>query len=302
VVLLTAQGLPWGEERWWSATFVRIAAPVITAPAMVILYLRDTLTVESAFAIFIGTSLISNAPLVYMMFRTGRWRYRARIVREGLRFGSRAWLGNLFNSTYARLDQVLMAGLVVPRELGLYAVAVSVAGVPGSFTGAIATAINPRVAQGRRELVRQSCRVGFFLTLCGTIAMAIIVPFFLPLLFGDGFEESVVLTWILLVGATAYSVFGTLLSAISAAGHPGIAARAQLLILVPTIAALVLLLPSTGAVGAAVITSTSNALLCGVLLIEAPRLMGGRIRDYVVIRPRDLHAIRQAVKARKARS
>lgn len=299
VIMLTAQGLPWGEERWRSATFVRIAGPIVTALAMVALYLSDTLTVEAAFIVFLATSAIANAPLIFFMARSGRWRFRRKIVREGTHFGVRAWMGSLFSATDARLDQVLMAGLVAPRQLGLYAVAVSAASFPSSFVGAIATAINPRVAQGNNELARQSCRVGLFITTIATVVMAALVPFLLPLLFGSDFDDAVVLTWVLLTSAISGTVSGALMSALAAAGSPGSAARAQLFVLVPTVLALIVLLPSTAALGAAIIASASSLFKCAALLRESLRVLGGCLRDYLVIQRADLRAIKLAVQRRR---
>jgi O-antigen/teichoic acid export membrane protein len=135
VTMLTAQGIPWGEERWRLVTFVRIAGPVVTALAMVALYILGSLTVANAFIVFLSANVIANAPLMVMLVRSGRWRFKRGIVREGTRFGFKAWMGNLFTATDARLDQLLMAGLVSPRQLGLYAVAVNMANFPSSFNG-----------------------------------------------------------------------------------------------------------------------------------------------------------------------
>lgn len=302
VTLLTAQGLPWGEERWRTATFVRVAAPVITAVSMTVLYFCDSLTVETAFIVFLGASALANAPLVYLMVRSDRWRFKPKIVREGTHFGVRAWLGNLFSATDARLDQVLMAGLVAPRELGLYAVAVSAANFPSSFIGAVAQAINPRVAQGNTELTRRSCRVSFFITTIATLAVVALVPILVPFLFGDAFKDAIVLTWVLLASTMSGAVSAALLSALSAAGHPGSAARAQLFVLVPTIAALIILLPSTGALGAAVIATVSSIVRCGALLHQALRVLGGRLREYLVIERTDLQAVRLAFQRRRVRT
>lgn len=299
VIMLTAQGLPWGEERWRSATFVRIAGPIVTALAMVALYLADALTVEAGFVVFVASMVIANAPLLYFMVRSGRWRFRRKIVREGTHFGIRAWMGSLFSATDARLDQVLMAGLVAPRQLGLYAVAVSAAGFPSSFVGAISTAINPRIAQGNNELARQSCRVGLFVTTVATVAMAVLVPFLVPLLFGSDFDDAIVLTWILLGSAMSGTVSGALMSALAAAGSPGSAARAQLVVLVPTVIALIVLLPSTAALGAAIIATASSLFKCGALLREALQVLGGRLRDYLIIQRADLRAIRLAIGRRR---
>jgi O-antigen/teichoic acid export membrane protein len=298
VVMLTALGLPWGEERWRFTTFVSIASPVITAIAMLVLYVMGSLTVTAAFLVFLGSSAIAYAPLIFFMVRSGRWHFRRQIARAGIRFGSRAWLGNLFTSTDARLDQVLMAGLVAPRQLGLYAVSVSAANFPSSFVGALSMAISPRVAQGNKELALRSCRVSLLLVSVATVGMAIITPLLLPLLFGEAFRDAVVLTWVLLLSTITGTVSGALLSALGAAGHPGSAARAQLLVLVPTIVALIVLLPSTGALGAAVIATVASFLKLCALLYQAPAILGGRLRDYLLIQRTDLQSILSAAKRR----
>ncbi|HST54662.1 MAG TPA: oligosaccharide flippase family protein [Solirubrobacteraceae bacterium] len=299
VISLTAQGIPWGEERWRLLTFVRIAAPVVTALSMIVLYTVDSLTVASAFVVFIGASLISTAPLVAVMARSGRWQFKRDTMREGTRFGAKAWLGSLFNATDARLDQLLMAGLVSPRELGLYAVAVNVASFPNSFIGAIATAINPRVAQGNNELVKRSCRVSVLLITFATIAMAVVVPIMIRVLFGSAFNGAILLTWVLLVSTISGTVSAALLSALSASGHPGAAARTQMFVLAPTVIALVVLLPSTGALGAAVIATASSLTKFCALLSQALRILGGRARDYLVIQRSDLRSVALAVRSRR---
>jgi O-antigen/teichoic acid export membrane protein len=300
VIMLTAQGLPWGEERWGATTFVSIAGPVLSAIAMVGLYVMGSLTVATAFVVFVGTNFLANAPLIYFMMRSGRWHFRREVVREGTRFGIKVWTGGLFTATDARLDQVLMAGLVSSRQLGLYAVAVSVGNFPGAFVGALATAINPRIAQGNRELASRSCRVSLLIVTVATAAMMAIVPVLLPLLFGKAFSDAVLLTWILLLSAISGTISGALLSALSAAGHPGSAARAQLFVLAPTILSLVLLLPSTGALGASIIATLSSFAKCAALLRQAIAVLGGRLTDYLIIRRADLQSIKMAARRRRA--
>jgi O-antigen/teichoic acid export membrane protein len=299
VVMITAQGIPWGEERWSWTAFVSVAQPIITALAMVALYATGSLTVSNAFAVFLGGSFIANAPLVFFMVNSGRWHFKRQIVPTGIRFGLKAWMGNLFTATDARLDQVLMAGLVSARQLGLYAVAVSAANFPTSFNGALATAINPRVAQGNAQLARQSCRVSLIIVSLASLAMAAATPLLLPLLFGRPFKDAVVLTWVLLASTVSGTITGTLVSALGAAGHPGAAARTQLFVLAPTIIALIVFLPSTGAMGAAIIATISTLVKCAGLLYEAQRVLGGRLRDYLVIQYADLRSIRRAVRLRR---
>jgi O-antigen/teichoic acid export membrane protein len=134
--------------------------------------------------------------------------------------------------------------------------------------------------------------------LIATIGMAALTPVLLPLLFGDAFHGAIVLTWVLLISTVTGTVSGALLSALGAAGHPGSAARAQLLVLVPTVVALVLLLPSTGALGAAVIATVASFFKLCALLREAPRILGGSLTDYLVIQRADIRSVVLAARRR----
>jgi O-antigen/teichoic acid export membrane protein len=184
-----------------------------------------------------------------------------------------------------------MAGIVPASELGQYVVAVTLA----SFGMVVVTALNyavlPTVASGARHAVQPVLR----LTLWGiglvSIALAILAPLVIPLLFGARFAESVPLAQILTLGTPFLAGNAVLTSAFVGDGRPGETAVAETLAAAFTVPALILLLPTYGATAAAMTSVVAYGVSFTFLLYRARRFFGGSFSAFLFPRYADLATI-----------
>lgn len=302
VALLTLSGALWGEEQWRTVSVMRIGGALMALVALALLALLDELTVTSALISLMLASLISSTFVFSVLRGSGRWRYSRPLGREALAFGASNWLASLAILGNLRLDQLLMAGLVSSRQLGLYAVATTVATFSSVFVGALTLGMFPRVARGDPELARRACRIALTLVVLTSAGAAVLLPLLLPLLFGSSFQDAVPMALILLLTGIT-SAFTTVLGiSLAAAGQPRATVRPQVVGLVVAIPLLILLLPGTGGLGAALISVLSGLVSAVLMLFAGMRHFGGRPRDYLRPTAADLATIRGRLRSGARRS
>ena len=271
VVLHALVGLAVGESRWRLYATTRIASSLLPLAAIVVLAVADRLTVASAAAAYFGGALIGSLPLLRLV--RGAWplSLTRRRTREAAGFGSKSWLSQVAGTANIRLDQVLMAGLVSSRQLGLYAVAVTVASITHGLTSAVSAALFPRVAEGDGELAARSCRVTALVVGAIGGGLAVLSPVFIPFVFGDAFEDAVPMAIVLLTASIPLAASVVLGAALVAADEPAAAMRAELVALAVMLPAIVVFVPGAGGLGAALISLGAYSLRLAVQLRSACR-------------------------------
>jgi O-antigen/teichoic acid export membrane protein len=271
-----------GEERWSVTLYSRLIMTVGSTLVIVGLSLVGELTVQTVSATYIGVGAVATIPFLVMLRPSLPWRFRGSVAREALRFGGQSWLATIATVSNNQLDQVLMAGLVPSRQLGLYAAAATVANVGQAFVGALAIALVPRVARGDRELAAKACRVTIAGTLSFGVAMAVASPVLVSVVFGDRFAPMIPMLRVLLVAGVASGLANVLSSIVIADGNPGAAARAQAAGFVITVPGLAIALPLAGGMGAALVSLASYATAAILLTMSARQSLKLPLRRLVV--------------------
>ncbi|WP_375295849.1 lipopolysaccharide biosynthesis protein [Gordonia westfalica] len=143
--------------------------------------------------------------------------------RKIFRYGAVAAVGTIMTIAGSRLDQLLMPATTSPRELGFYAVAVTVAEVPLVLGTLAARNALTLASQGESTRAVLTC-VRVYLGACFLLTGALIasVPIVIPLLFGSNFQPSVVLAGILLTGTLCTSLSLVLAAILQGRGRPGL--------------------------------------------------------------------------------
>lgn len=157
------------------------------------------------------------------------------------RFSVYAAMGTVSASASARLDQAIMPGLTTSEQLGLYAVAVTVAEVPLLIGTVLARNLMSEASAGSRfvQMVRQIL-LGFVVAITAGVMIAILSAALIPAIFGDEFKDSITPIYILL-GATSLCVVTLSFSAILTGwGHPLLASVPQVASVILTVLAFTL--------------------------------------------------------------
>jgi O-antigen/teichoic acid export membrane protein len=285
-------GLAIGEQRWNLLLLMKVVTASLPAVGIVGLYLTHSLTVATTAITYLVAGIAALFALAPALVGTSPWRFQMQVARHGTAFGIRSWLSTVSSTANLQLDQLLMAALVSSRQLGLYALAVTLAGASSSLVGAVVTALVPRVAAGEPLLAARSCRVATFLVACFAVAIAAVSPIAIPLVFGSAFAGTLPML-LILAPATVLLVASQVLStAVIAAGEPGPAARGQFVGLAITVPGLLVVLPLAGGIGAAWVSLVAYGATLGVVLRSAIRIFRLPARSFLIVNREDLKWLR----------
>jgi len=299
VVLQTLLGLAIGEARWRLLTAVRIVGSVLPVIVIVVLVVTGQLTVATAAVAYLCGGLVGSLIIVAVVRGAGRPRFDLRRARAATAFGAKSWLSTAAGTANNRLDQVLMAGLVTSRELGFYAIAVTVGGMTYGLIGAVSNALIPRVAMGDGDLAARSCRITVGTVALVAVLLAAVTPAMLPFVFGADFAGAVPMTLILLVASVPMAAAFVLAAALTAADDPGAAMRAEMVGLAFTVPALILLLPAYGGIAASVISLVAYGIRLAIQLTSAQRVFRRRWSSFVLPTAEDLRWLARRARGRR---
>ena len=228
----TALGLLWADGANLRWNLWRVAPTALTAILTVGLYLTSRLTVWTALAAgFIGACSIT-ALLLQKALEWRRLSVSLAALRSQLSYGARVAIGSAADTVAGRFDQVVMVAMVPSADLGLYAVAVTAAGVSGPLASSLGLALFPelrreRSAEAQRRRTGRALLAVLLISTGVAAALALAGPWLLAFLFGDGFADAATPLRLLLLGQIANDATGPLTVRLLAAGRPGAASQAS---------------------------------------------------------------------------
>ena len=252
------------------------------------------LGIESAIVVIAISPLIGG--LSYISLRRADWNAmdsspdgaRANLVG----YGSRIWIGSLSGVLLVRLDQVLMTPLSSVEQLGLYAVAVNIADLMLILNSAVRdVTFSSDSAAASSERLQKSARASFLASLVMGLVVATTLPFWLPFVFGASFTDAVPVAELLIL-ATVIGIPGSIAGAgLSARGRPEMRSISLVVACTVNIVAMLILLPSMGAMGAAIATLIGNVISANLNLFFLWRLFGINPWAFYRIGPRDVSSL-----------
>ncbi|MCW2665556.1 MAG: rane protein involved in the export of O-antigen and teichoic acid [Frankiales bacterium] len=260
------------DARLGLSNALRALPVVLNTLAVVVLALLDRLTLTTALAAGLVPIVVSQ--LVGIAVTRGlAWpRLPAGWRATLLVYGAKVTTGTLAGQLLARLDQLLLVGLVPSRELGLYAVAVTMAGLSQAGAQGIGLALLTRLSTAPDPSFARRARL-LTLAMSCTIALATAVaaPYVLPLLFGAEFDDAVLLLWLLLPGAVLGDLATVRSQEFYVVGRPQVPSIALAIAAAATVVSLLLTVGAWGATAAAITTSLCQGLYLLVLTVAARR-------------------------------
>jgi O-antigen/teichoic acid export membrane protein len=278
----------------WNKTIVFRTVPTVTVAVVVVVLFVTGRT--SVFALALATLLVGGVVSglgVVWVLRRGRPRVRSELIKKAVPFGLKSWLALLATLTNGRLDQLLMISLTTSRQLGLYAVAVTMASFPNILVSALGQPLLSRVGAGEHQMVSRALRTAVLLIALANAALAALAPVLLPALFGSRFQGAVPMALVLLLAALPLSIVTTLSTAMTAAGRPGIPAVGEIIAVGITVPGLIVVLPILGGLGAALVSLVVYSVDAAYHLFFARKVFDARVSDLVVPRRQDYVWLRQ---------
>ena len=269
-------------ERWRSVIVTTTIPFLVPFIAIVILDGFGHLTVATAAGATVVGSLLSLVPGLRLMRIARRPVFRRSVARNAIAFGLKSWVGGLALIANLRLDQFLMITAVAPRELGLYAVATSVAGASSAATSALMPPLMTRIAGGETYLLPQAVRVAATATVGLNLLLALATPVLLAVLFGPEFRAAVPMAFVLYAANVPFAAASVLSGGLQADGSPVIPSIGEGMALVVTVVGLLLLLGPLGGVGAAIVSLAAYSTSFLYQLLMASRRMGRPVKEFVI--------------------
>ena len=299
------RGVASAHQLWGRVALERIFASALRLLALLPFWLTGHLSP------MVATVILAVMPLTGVMAYIGLFRQFAEPV-EDIRgdahfkalfgYGMRIWIGSISGILLSRLDQTLMTPLTGSYQLGLYVVAVTVSELPLIINGSVRDVTFARDASDSvDDRLAAAARLSFFFSTGFAVCIAATMWWWIPRLFGEGFEPSVQVALILLV-AVAMGTPGSIGGAgLSARGRPGLRSLSLVVACLVNVILLVVLVPGLGAVGAAFATLAGNLLSSNLNLIFLQRFFGVPVRTFYGFRRSDVQLLVRLVSAFRGR-
>jgi O-antigen/teichoic acid export membrane protein len=246
---------------------LRLIVPVGYLLGVAGLWAAGQLTVRNIIILHLVLNLIALLGVLATLLRAGirpSLKISGPLLKRMLKYGSKVQIGDISQVFNLRMDQVLMAALLPPAQLGLYVVAVSSAGLSQVLSTTMRMIITPSIARKESEseraaMLEEAFRKYWLLSILCILTLAVSLPFVLPLVFGAEFKGAVWPAEVLLWGALFIGGKDVLTGGAQAMGSPWLGSRAELASLVVTLVLLIILLPTMGIMGAAIATVSAYA-------------------------------------------
>ncbi|MBI2910179.1 MAG: oligosaccharide flippase family protein [Chloroflexi bacterium] len=216
-----------------------------------------------------------------------------KLLRESLHFGFRGQVGNFAGVILLRADSYIVNYFIGAVGVGYYSLASSLAQRLSMLTSPITTAANPVITRSGREesgrLTAQVLRHSALLVIAGALALVAAGPWLVPLLYGDEFLPAVEPLRILALGLIPETV--ALIIAVYITGQLGkpeigsVVAWLDLILFVP----LSMYLTGTMGFTGTALALSGTYLFDGLVFIVLFHVKSGqRLRDFLLIQPRDI--------------
>jgi O-antigen/teichoic acid export membrane protein len=212
-------------------------------------------------------------------------------------YGFRVQVGNWSNTASVRLDQLLLSLFAPASALGLYVVTVTYANVLQTIPGSASTVMLPEIVRQHQAGAAGACverwyRRALWMTVSGAAPFAAASIVLVPLLFGDAFRDAIPLVMVLIPATIVLGMNQLLSTAFRGLGRPGVGSQSELIGVVVTVVALVLLLPRYGVFGAAAASLLAYTSSHVYLLLQVRPILGGVPKGLYVLNGDDLKALR----------
>ena len=216
-------------------------------------------------------------------------------ARELLRFGAWGLFNNAFGLVLSMADVFAVSALLGdPALVGVYSLAVLLQQAVTIPMRAYLDARFPEMTQAASDLAvlaamrrRMQWHV-FGIAAVSAVAVGVVAPTLLPIVFGKDFAASAVPLWILLAGQLAWSLGATQGRALLAAGWVEGNTWANMLAAIANVVAQLVLVPRFGIAGAAMATALTNGLLFSVstaMMYRWWERRGARAAQRTALRP-----------------
>ncbi|MBN2564227.1 MAG: oligosaccharide flippase family protein [Candidatus Eisenbacteria bacterium] len=225
--------------------------------AIIALMIGDVIAIAVAFMLLRRESVLTGS------------RVRLAHCRSMLSYGSRYWIANLSNQVHFRIGTIVLAWFATASDIGIFAAASGLVArvlmVPDAVEGALLSrvAVDP---SGRPRLVAQVARVSAIICGAGLVVVVLFSRPIVEILFSKSFLMAVPLIWVMAVGIFIRSGSKVIMPYFMGVNRPQVCSWAIGTAVIVNLAAIMVLLPRVGLVGAAWAMTAGYATSAAILM------------------------------------
>jgi O-antigen/teichoic acid export membrane protein len=273
LAILYLMGILNGRHRYTRFQAVRVLVFVLTAVGLIGLRLGGVLNVRGAVLVYLAANAVTALVAAVLVQRAERPELQVsyRLARQLLGYGIKSHTSNVSGLLNERLDQLVISIFLAPARLGLYVIAVTMTSITNLVGTSVSFVALPAVArletpEERAAAARRYIATTVVLSALISVPTLLFTRRLIELLFGAPFSGATSVCRVLLLACVALSTGRAVQAILKAINRPLDAGVAETLALVVTIAALAVLLPALGIMGAGVasllayVASTTFAL------------------------------------------
>ncbi|NQT04251.1 MAG: oligosaccharide flippase family protein [Planctomycetes bacterium] len=221
-----------------------------------------------------------------------KFSFNARLLSDSLRYGTKAYFGNLAQFLNYRLDIFIVAYFLTTTDVGYYALAVGLAEKLWMLPGSIATILFPRVSsikiQDANNLTPKVSRNTLFIMLLLALGLLFVCKPVIRIMYGFAYLPSVKPFMLLLPGIVALGVGKIFTADLAGRGRPEFGTLAAFVSLAINICLNIWFIPKWGIAGAAFASTIAYSLATLIALIAYLEISGNSLLDTLIIKKQDI--------------
>jgi O-antigen/teichoic acid export membrane protein len=273
---LFTSGMFQGQLRIGTWNILRALVPATYLAAILVLMVLDNASVRDFAIAFIIAQAAAAIAGLGLLIRLGWTSLRARydVMRSLVVYGVKVHVGEILYSLRQRIDQAAISLLLPAADLGLYVVALTVANGPLILVFTLANVAFPKISQqatagGKLVVFGRYLRFSLAMAAAMILVLWVLVPWLLPLLFGEPFSPAVPIANLLLLGTLPLAAKLMFQQALKAWDRSLVVGRSELVGLAVAAMSIAILMPAFGLIGVAwslVLSQIATAAMMGYSL------------------------------------
>lgn len=308
LVLSYASGIYLGKEQFkrsnlinWLPLFLNLAGVILFVAMM------HWSVAGALLALLVSNMLVAGISLKHLFSEYKiSFRFDSQVIRSLVKLGLGYALALLIMQLNYKVDILLLQKLSTLDQVGYYSLGVAISDKLWQLPTAMGVVVLSRTANmldenSLNQSVSRLLRISFVLVLFAAVVLWIIIPYFLPLIFGEKFIPSVNVVRAMLPGILIFVLPRILNSRFAGIGQP----KVLIAIFVPALIINILLnflwIPAYGGVGAAWASNVSYAFGAITLLIVYSVKMNVPFRDIFRFQSGDFDIITNFLKRKMRR-
>jgi len=306
--IFAMQGVHQGLSQIGYYNLMRTIPSVVYLGGLCALIYLDEAGIPEIVFLSLGASCAPALVWLTLPHRQTLARPKQEYVKALVRDGSHFHIAAVVMLVGSQIDRLAVISICSDREVGLYVVAYAIAGMPLlALAQAFSVTLLPRIAgvtepEELADTVARALSAAFFLLSAAAVLTALLIPWLIPVLFGDSFKPAVLPAVILAFGLVPMAGRHVIHAATRGLGDPTPSMLSEAIALAVFLLAALAVGQSLGLVGIGLGLLIANVLSVIYLASYLRRRLGLAWRDWMGLNLRTARRIMAATRGGRLKS